>query len=210
MSDRVRCQSPKCRLHQPAGSAVVRRTGRDVYRGPYGTPESAAKYEAAVADGLTSDRKPPARPNRMKPTVDLVVDELMRADLEFAQQYYVQNGQPTGERDNVRDGLRLVTRRCGSARVTDCGALQLRKVRDALVAAGPGRNVVNARSNRVRRMFKWGVEHDQVEPAVRQVPRAVAPLRLRTPSARATEPVGPLPDAFVDAVLVLQRYFLGH
>ena len=79
MSDSVRLQIPKCRLHKPTGLAVVRLTGRDVYLGPYGTPESEAKYEAAVANWLKSDRKPPARPSRMKPRVDLVVDELILA-----------------------------------------------------------------------------------------------------------------------------------
>jgi integrase len=201
MSESVRFQIPKYRLHKPTGLAVVRLTGRDVYLGPYGTPESEARYEAVVADWLKSDRKPPARPNRTKPTVDLVVDELILDYLEFAKQYYVKNGQPTGEIDNIRDALRLVAERFGFARVTDFGALQLRKVRDAMVAAGLCRNVVNARINRVRRMFKWGVEHDKVEPAVLQVLQAVAPLRQGRSSARETEPVGPVPDALVDAVL---------
>jgi len=135
MSDSTRIRIPKYRLHKPTGLAVVRLSGRDVYLGPYGSPESKAKYEAAVADWLKGDRKPPARPNRTKPTVDLVVDELILAYLEFAKQYYVKNGQPTGEIDSIRDALRFVAERYGSRRVASFGTSQLWKVREAMVAA---------------------------------------------------------------------------
>ena len=97
MPDRTQIPFPKYSLHKPTGLAVVRLSGRDVYLGPYGSPESEAKYQAPVAEWLRKGRKPPARPKRTKSKADLVVDELILAYLQSARQYYVKNGEPTGE-----------------------------------------------------------------------------------------------------------------
>ena len=66
MPDRTQIPFPKYSLHKPTGLAVVRLSGRDVYLGPYGSPESEAKYQAPVAEWLRKGRKPPARPKRTK------------------------------------------------------------------------------------------------------------------------------------------------
>jgi len=50
MPDRTCIRVPKYRIHKPTGLAVVRLSGRDVYLGPYGSPESEARYETAVAE----------------------------------------------------------------------------------------------------------------------------------------------------------------
>ncbi|MGB2987930.1 MAG: site-specific integrase, partial [Phycisphaerae bacterium] len=192
---------PKYRLHKPTRLAVVRLSGRDVYLGPYGSSESEAKYEAVVAEWLKRNRKPPPRPKRSKPKGDLVVNELSLAYIRFAKKYYVKNGELTGEIQNIRDALRLVSQRYGSRRVASFGASQLKKIRDEMVTSGLCRNVINARINRIRRMFKWGVENDKVETEVLNTLQAVAPLRKGRSPARETDPVGPVSDHLVDAVL---------
>src|SRR5262249_21118148 len=72
------------------------------------------------------------------------------------------------------------------------------------------RPVVNRRIGRVKRVFKWAVAEELVPPAVHQAVTAVAGLqRGRTP-AREPEPVGPVDDAHVDAVLpFLNRHVRG-
>lgn len=127
MPDRRLIRIPKYRLHKPTRLAVVRLSGRDVYLGPYGSSESEAKYEAVVAEWLKRNRKPPPRPKRSKPKGDLVVNELSLAYIRFAKKYYVKNGELTGEIQNIRDALRLVSQRYGSRRVASFGASQLKK-----------------------------------------------------------------------------------
>lgn len=201
MPDRTLIRIPKYRLHKPTRLAVVRLSGRDVYLGPYGSPESEAKYEAVVAEWLKRNRKPPPRPKRSKPKGDLVMDELFLAYVKFAKQYYVKNGEPTGEIDNIRDALRLVTQRYGSRRIASFDASQLKRIRDEMVNSGLCRNVINARINRIRRMFKWGVENDKVETDVLNSLQAVAPLRMGRSPARETAPVSPVADYLVDVVI---------
>ena len=58
-----------------------------MYLGPYGSPESEARYETAVAEWLKNNRKPPQRPSRGVSRDNLVVDELILAYLEFAKGY---------------------------------------------------------------------------------------------------------------------------
>jgi integrase len=200
MPDRTCIRVPKYRLHKPTGLAVVRLSGRDVYLGPYGSPESEARYENAVAEWLKNDREPPPRPSRGVPHDRLVVDELILAYLEFAKSYYVKGGRQTGEVRNIKDALRFASSLCGSTPVAEFGPAALRAAREAMVRAGLCRNVVNARTNRVRRMFKWGVENQLVVPIVLQGLQAVAPLKKGRSSARETSRVTPVSQAHIDAV----------
>ena len=57
----------------------------------------------------------------------------------------------------------------------DFGPAELRAVRQRMIDANLCRNVINARINRIRRMFKWGVEKQFVPSAVLQGLQAVAP-----------------------------------
>jgi integrase len=63
------------------------------------------------------------------------------------------------------------------------------------------RNVINARVNRIRRMFKWGVAEELLPPSVVEGLRAVDGLRRGRSHARETEPVRPVDDAVVEATL---------
>lgn len=201
MSVRTQVRVPKYRLHKPTGLAVVRLSGRDLYLGPYGAPESEARYESVVAEWLKHDRRLPPKPERVAERENLVVNELILAYVEFAKGYYVKGGKPTGEMPNIRDALRVVATHFGSKRVKDFGPSELRKVRDAMVKSGLCRNVVNSRVNRVRRMFKWGVEHGRVEPVVLQGLQAVSPLREGRSPARETAPVAPVSNELIEPVL---------
>ncbi len=201
MSARTHVRVPKYRLHKPTGLAVVRLSGRDLYLGPYGTPESETRYESVVAEWLKHDRRLPPKPERVAERENLLVNELILAYVEFANGYYVKGGKPTGELHNVRDALRVVATHFGSMRAKDFGPVELRKVRDAMVAAGLCRKVVNSRINRIRRMFKWGVEHGRVDPVVLHGLQAVSPLREGRSSARETAPVAPVPEELIEPVL---------
>ncbi|GMU82448.1 MAG: hypothetical protein AMXMBFR47_23190 [Planctomycetota bacterium] len=194
-------QLPSYRLHKPKGLAVVRLNGRDIYLGRYGTPESRKAYERAIAEWLANGRQV------LTPTVEagqpggVSVDELILAYMAFASSYYVKNGEPTGELQNIKDSLKPVTLRYGSEPVTRFTPTALKVVRQSMVDSGLCRNLVNARINRVRRMMKWGVENELVPATVLHALQAVAPLKRGRTEARETKPIGPVPDEAVDAVV---------
>lgn len=201
MSERARVRIPKYRLHKPTSLAVVRLSGRDVYLGPYGSAESEARYHTVVNEWLRQDRKPPPRPTRTAAKAELVVDELILAYLDFARSYYRKNGEPSGELENIRDALRFLTKLFGSRRVSEFSAPELRTVRDAMIRSGLCRNVINARINRIRRLFKWGVERGHVDPIGLHALQSLSPLQHGRSAARETVPVGPVPEELIDPVL---------
>ncbi len=83
----------------------------------------------------------------------------------------------------------------------DFGPLALKAVRQQMVEHGLCRRHINQRVNRVRRIFKWGVENELVPPQILHGLQAVAPLKRGRTTAPESKPVLPVPDADVDAVL---------
>ena len=63
------------------------------------------------------------------------------------------------------------------------------------------RTGINARINKIRRVFKWGVSREMVPPTILQGLQAVSSLKYGRTSAPDTEPVRPVLDEYVDAVL---------
>jgi hypothetical protein len=117
----------------------------------------------------------------------LRISELLVAYLEFAHEYYVKDGRPTSEYRNVKDAIRPLQDLYESARVGDFGPAALRTVREQMIAANLSRKVVNAKINRIRRIFIWGVERELVDPAVLQGLQSVVPLkRVARKHERAT------------------------
>jgi integrase len=192
---------PKYRLHRPTGLGVVRLNGHDVYLGLHGTPESRKKYERVIAEWLANGRVLPPRPPATAPANGLAMCELMLAYLEHAKRYYMKGGTPTGECENIGDALRPVAALFEKTPVAAFGPQSLKAVRDSMIRSNLARSVINCRINRIRRMFKWGVENQLVEPAVLQALQAVSPLRKGRCDAKETAPVEPVADEHVEAIL---------
>jgi integrase len=70
-----------------------------------------------------------------------------------------------------------------------------------MIQAGRCRPVVNKDVNRIKRMFRWGVEHELVPVTVYQALQTVAGLRKGRSDAREPEPVGPVHEEHIKAVL---------
>ena len=194
-------EPPSYRFHKAKGLAVVRLNGRDVYLGKHGTPESKALYQRVIGEWLANGKQILARPTEHVAASFFTVNELVLAYIEFAKGYYVKNGEPTGELQNVKEALKPVALLYGDVPVTSFTPSALKAVRQAMVDSDICRNLVNARVNRVRRMFKWGVENELVSATVLHALQAVAPLKRGRTEARETKPVGPVSDERVDAVL---------
>jgi integrase len=189
-------------LHRPTGQAVVRIDGRDHYLGRHGSPASHEKYRRRIAEWLTAGGRDPTEPAPRQWLADRTLHEVALAFLLHAEGHYRRSdGRPTREIDNFRDALRPLLALYGSTSAAEFGPLALRSVQDEMVRSGLARTTVNARINRIRRVFRWAASLELVPVAVVQALATVPGLqRWRT---RAPEPpaIKPVPIAHVEAVL---------
>jgi integrase len=201
MPERTSSRIPKYRLHKPTGRAVVRLNGRDIYLGRHGTDESRQRYRQVIAEWLANNRQVAARREFLESPEALSVAELAGAYLSYAKGYYRKNGKPTGEVENIKDAVQHLVPMYAKTLAVDFGPSELRAVRHCMVDANLCRNVVNARVNRIRRIFKWAVGNQLVPTTVLQALQAVDPLKRGRSPARETDPVQPAPDEHIDEVL---------
>jgi integrase len=189
---------PSYRLHKPSGLAVVSIGGRDLYLGEFGTPESRAEYDRLMAEWLTTGRRPivAEAASRADPTVN----EMLLAYLDHADGYYVKDGKPTTEPVNIRLALRPLRELYGHPLAREFGPLRLKTVRQAMIDSGLCRSEVNKRVRHVLRAFKWAVGEEMVPASIHHGLKAVPGLRRGRADVRESEPVRPVPDAFVDAI----------
>jgi integrase len=202
---RRRSSFPALRHHRPSGQAVVTvRTAvgsrKDIYCGPWGSPEARAEYNRVIAElaafgGSLPGPDPAAY-------VDLTVNELLVAFLRHAEAYYRRpDGTQSRELEDYKLSLRPLRELYGLTRAKDFGPLAFKSVRWAMVAAGLSRGVVNQRTGRVKRAFKWAASEQLIPFAVFQSLTTVAGLRRDRGEARETEPVRPVVEGHARAVL---------
>jgi integrase len=200
---RLRNSPPGYSLHKASGQAYVWLNGREHYLGKYGSPDSRVAYQRIVAEWLASKAVPishdPIKAEAVR--ADLRINELLVAYLEFAAGYYTKNGRPTGELANMKDAVKPLQALYETLPVSQFGPTGPRAVRERMIGNGFSRKVVNARINRVRRIFKWGVERELIAPGVLQGLQSVAPLKQGRSEARETSRVLPVPQAHIDAVV---------
>src|SRR5208337_1772650 len=120
--------------------------------------------------------------------------------LRHADVYYVKNGKPTVEPGNMRLAIRPLRKLYGDTLAREFGPVALKAVRRAMVEAGNCRSEINRRIGRIVRIFKWAVSEELVPPSVHQALQTVPGLRRGQTDVRESEPVKPVPDAFVDAI----------
>ena len=166
--------------------------------GPFGSAESLAAKARLELELATS---PTATAEPVGPEA-LTVAELLIAYLNYAERHYRElDGSPTDEVRHLKTVMRHVRELYGDAPVTTFGPMALKAVRQKFVELKWSRKSINARVERIRRIFRWGVSEELVSPLVYQALSAVAGLQRGRTAARETQPVGPVDDATVDATL---------
>ena len=186
---------PSYRHQKSRGLAVVRIDGRDIYLGPYDSPESHAKYEQLIADWLRREQ------TTLDDVVNLTVAELMAAYLTYASGYYVKNGQQTREFGCIAEAMRIVREKHDATLVADFGPKSLKSVRDRMVERGWTRKYINKQVGRLVRMFKWGVAEELVPPATHQALATVPGLKKGRTIAPDRAPVQPVADELIEQTL---------
>lgn len=194
---------PSYRLHKPSGQAVVTiRTPdggeRDVYLGKHNSPESRAEYARVVA-GIGSaptpvDRRPPA---------SVTVAEVCVAFLTHADGHYRRaDGTPTVEPREFKLTIRVV-RDAGllDLPAAEFGPKKLRFVRDEMIRKGWCRRLVNQRTDRLKRVFKWAAAEELVPGSVYEGLRCLPGLQAGRSPAPESAPVGPVDADVVERTL---------
>jgi integrase len=193
--------TPALSHHKATGQGVVRLNGRDVYCGRFGTAECQANYHRTIGEWLANGRRlpDPSGDNASGPE-DLTINELALAYTRFADGYYRKNGKPTSEVRDICLSIRPLRTLFGTLPARDFGPLHLKAVRQAFIDGGLCRNEVNKRTRRIVRLFGWGVEEAMVPSQVHWGLKAVKGLKRGRSKVRESEPVKPVPDAFVEAI----------
>jgi integrase len=192
---------PAYKLHKASGQARVILAGRHIYLGPHGSPESHERYAQIVAEHL---RRGPIRgPSTARlPTHNPTINELVLAYWGFAKTYYARDGKPTKELSGMKDALRPLRELFGRTPANQFGPKGLGTVREHMISViGLARTEINKRIGRIKRMFKWAVAEELVNPSVYHGLQALPGLRYGRTEARETEPVKPIADEHVKAIL---------
>ncbi len=180
---------------------MVRLDGRDHYLGKHGSEASQEKYRRLIAEWLAVDPMP-AGSTKFDTSDPLTISALILAYWQHAEQHYrTPEGVPTREQENMRDALRPLRRLYGTTDAHAFGPKSLRAVQLDLVAAGLSRKVINARIDRIRRVFKWAVGLELMAPSVHQALRAVSGLQRGRTTACEAPGVFAVPLEHVEAAL---------
>jgi integrase len=193
---------PALSHHKAFGQGVVRLNGRDVYCGRFGTAECQANYHRTIAEWVANGRRSIAGPDEDASAgpEDLTINEVLLAYLHHADVYYVKNGKPTTEPVNIRLALRPLRQLYGDTLAREFGPLRLKTVRQAMIDSGLCRSEINKRVRHIVRAFKWAVGEEMVPSSTHHGLKAVSGLRRGRADVRESEPVKPVPDAFVAAI----------
>jgi integrase len=199
---------PSYRRHSSGQACVTVRDAagrrREILLGAWDSLESRAEYARVLAD-LAANQGRLAGQGRgpLAPFPDLSVNELLVAYWRHAEGHYRQpDGRPGGELGNLRDALRPLRRLYGDAPARGFDAQALETIQDQLARSGRlARTTVNARVNRIRRVFRWAVRKKFVPPEVLVAIEAVPGLRKNRTPAREPEQVAPVPPEHVQTTL---------
>lgn len=192
---------PSYRRHKPSGQAVVTLDGRDLYLGKYNTASSRQAYDRVINEWLAHERSLPAVSQKGNSDRGFTINELILAFWKHAHHYYRKDGKPTGEIQALRYSLRPLAQLYGAEPVANFGPRMLKAVRQIMIDGDLARSLINKRINRVRHVFKWGVENELVPPTVLDGLQAVAPLKRGRTEARESPPVRPVPQRLIDGVI---------
>lgn len=190
-------KSPAYLLHQATGQARVRINGKDIYLGPFGSPESKERYREVLQEWGCGE----------KIVVAVSIGILCLRYLEYAKGYYWKNGRQTSEVSALQVALRFLT---GNPRFRNMPARDFKtaamlEVREAMVKKKFVRKSINCHINRIRRMFAWGVEQELVKAEQLMVLKTVAGLKKGRSRAVESEPVEPVSAEDVKAVQAFVR-----
>jgi integrase len=195
MGRRPKGSPPAYKRHKATNQAYVHVGGRRRYLGVFGSAASRAEY-ARVLAAWREASAPPA------PRKGCTVSELWAAFRAHAETHYRRpDGTATCEPREFGYSLAPVLALFAHEPADRVRAPQLEEARGRMVAAGWSRRVVNQRVGRVRRVWRWGVVRDLVDPATVVSLESLPDLEAGRTAAPDYPAVPPVDVAVVAATL---------
>jgi integrase len=194
----LRDRVPKYRLHRASGQAVVTLSGKDHYLGPWKSKASRLEYDRLICEWLAGGRQ------LREPEAVTTITQVLSTYRLWAEKHYRKaDGTPTGKAETIKPFARRLRELYGSLPVNEFGPLQLKAFRERMIAEGCSRSYVNEAAARIKHMIKWAVAEDLAAADTYHRLACVSGLQAGRTEARETEPVRPVGDADVEAVLPL-------
>jgi integrase len=194
---------PSYRQHKRSGKAVVTLSDGhgaryDVQLGEYNSPESRERYARVIAEWEAAGRR---RTVAAAARAGLSVNEMAERFLERAERYYRRpDGTATSEITNFKLSIRVLRQLYGMTPAAAFSPLKLKAVRQKMIDDDLCRGVINQRIGRIKSMFKWAVQEEIIPESVYRALQCVRGIPRGRGEARETEPIGPVPEAYVVAV----------
>lgn len=139
---------------------------------------------------------------RVSSDKDNSIGSLVQAYLEHAQNYYLgSDGKVTREPENIRYALVPLVGLYASLPAEDFDIPKLKEVRQRMIENNWCRGVVNQRIGIIKRMFRWAAQEQRVPTSVYQSVQILEGLHRGRCGARETEPIGPVAESNVRAIL---------
>jgi integrase len=180
---------PNYRHHKASGQAFVELGGRRFYLGKHGSKASKEEYERRIAEYLGNGRKLP--PTRTKSGISC--QELAVHFLEWAEGYYVKNGQQTDTFDHYRRAVALWVKLYGHEPVDAFTPLSLTFLQKQWIEMGYARLTINYYVSIIKQAFKYGVKFGWVEALTHYALQSVDNLkagRTKAPEYKKVKAVG--------------------
>lgn len=194
---RLSYSQPAYRLHKSSGQAVVSIDGKKFYLGKYRSAASRERYNQLILEWMANQRSLPAKYR----SEGLSIVELLAAYLTHAKDYYVKNGQVTGEYRVIVDAVRPLKELYGRSPAKEFGPLALEVVRNRMIELGWTRRHINKQVGRIIRMFRWGASREMFPVTVPDQLATLDGLRAGRCAAPDNPPVPPVSDSVVDRTL---------
>jgi integrase len=208
-------RKPKYRRHVGRNRAFVEWNRRRYYLpGSYKSPESLKAYRAFLERNVYPFDTPAE--HATSPAV-ILVGAIVTQYLVWAERHY-----PTGSRSefsNMKAAAAHLSAEHGLLPAAEFGPKRLKAIQLRLAKAKQSRGYVNAVSARIKRIFKWAVSEELIEPSVFHGLQTVTGLRKDRSPALETRPREPVEWESVAAILpelspavhamVLVQWFTG-
>lgn len=196
MSGRI----PKLCRHKSTNRAYVTDPyhKKEVFLGQWGTVDAQSNYDTWVRKFLARR----AEVSSGSPAgSSILVGTLILDYMGFAIGYYRKDGKVTSEIDSLKAALKPVCDLFGRVPADSFGPGELKQVRQKMIDLKWARGTVNRHIQRVRRMFRWGVEQQLVRPETLASLQSVPDLRKGRSAAKETTPIASVPLAILEATL---------
>lgn len=181
---------PPYRIHKPTAQGYANLNGRREYFGR-DSDDAKQRYKQRIAEWLATGRA------AATPRTDLTIIEAVARWSSYAECYYGNDAR--GELSRCRAALKPVLELYGKTPARDFSTTRLKAVRQQFIDRGWCRKSVNDGVRRIVRMYRWLASEELVPTDAYARLKTLEGLRRGRTTAKESDPVRPVPDAWIEA-----------